>query len=56
MSQALVREFIRPAVRAVPSSMARRIGACRISLPTEAAAGITSQWTITNIHAFLPPA
>lgn len=48
MSQALVREFIRPAVRAVPSSMARRIGACRISLAAEAAADVTSQWTITN--------
>ena len=48
MSQALVREFIRPAVRAVPSSMARRIGACRISLSAEAAADVTSQWTITN--------
>jgi hypothetical protein len=48
MSQALVREFIRPAVRAVPSSMARRIGFCRISLPAEAEAGVTSQWTITN--------
>jgi hypothetical protein len=39
MSQALVREFIRPAVRAVPSSMARRLGPCRISLPAEAANG-----------------
>jgi len=29
---ALVREFIRPAVRAVPVSMARRLGHCRISL------------------------
>ena len=48
MSQTLVREFIRPAVRAVPSSMARRIGACRISLSAEAAADVTSQWTITN--------
>jgi hypothetical protein len=48
MSQALVREFIRPAVRAVPSSMARRIGFCRISLSAEAEADVTSQWTITN--------
>ena len=48
MSQALVREFIRPAVRAVPSSMARRLGSCRISLPAEAEADVTSQWTITN--------
>jgi hypothetical protein len=48
MSQALVRGFIRPAVRAVPSSMARRFGFCRISLPAEAEADVTSQWTITN--------
>ena len=48
MSQSLVRDFIRPAVRAVPSSMARRIGSCRILLPAEAAAGVTSRWTITN--------
>src|ERR1019366_6044747 len=36
LSQALVCEFIRPAVRAVPSSMARRFGFCRISLPADA--------------------
>jgi hypothetical protein len=28
LSHALVREFIRPVVRAVPSSMARRLGHC----------------------------
>ena len=48
MSSVLVREFIRPAVRAVPSSMARRLGSCRISLPAEVAAGVASRWTITN--------
>jgi hypothetical protein len=48
MSRALVREFIRPAVRAVPSSMARRLGPCRISLAAEAEADVASQWTITN--------
>ena len=48
VSRSLVRDFIRPAVRAVPSSMARRFGFCRISLPAEAAADVTSQWTITN--------
>ena len=48
MSQSLVREFIRPAVRAVPSSLARRLGSCRISLPTEAAADVASRWTITD--------
>jgi len=35
LSAALVRQFIRPAVRAVPSSMAERLGSCRISLPAE---------------------
>src|ERR1019366_2199989 len=48
MSHAPVGGFIPPAVRAVPSSMARRLGPCRISLPAEAAADVTSQWTITN--------
>jgi hypothetical protein len=48
MSHALVRDFIRPAVRAVPSSMARRFGFCRISLVAEAEADLASQWTMTN--------
>ena len=47
-SPALVREFIRPAVRAVPSPMARRLGFCRISLPAEVEAGVVSQWTMTS--------
>jgi hypothetical protein len=48
LSAALGREFIRPAVRAVPFSMARRLGSCRISLAAEVAAGVASRWTITN--------
>ena len=48
MSAALVREFIRPAIRAVPSAMAGRLGSCRISLPEEVAAGVASQWTTGN--------
>jgi hypothetical protein len=48
ISAALVREFIRPAVRAAPSSMAARLGSCRISLREEVAAGVTSRWTIAN--------
>lgn len=48
MSAALVREFIRSAVRAVPSAMALRLGSCRISLPAEAPAGVASRWTFTN--------
>lgn len=45
---ALVRDFIRPAVRAVPSSLARRLGSCRIFLPAELAAGVASRWTAAD--------
>lgn len=45
VSGSLVREFIRPAVRAVPSSMARQLGPCRISLVPEVEAGVASRWT-----------
>jgi len=48
LSAALVREFIRPAVRAVPSSLARRLGSCRISLPAEVASDVASRWTMAN--------
>ena len=48
ISESLVREFIRPAVRAVPSSMARRLGLCRILLLAEVEAGVTSRWTRTT--------
>ena len=46
-SESLVREFIRPAVRAVPSSMARGLGPCRISLVAQLEDGATSRWTTT---------
>jgi len=43
---ALVRDFVRPAVRAVPSPMARRVGFCRISLATGLGSpGVASRWT-----------
>lgn len=48
ISDSLVSEFIRPAVRVVPSSMARRLGPCRILLLAEAEAGVTSRWTRTT--------
>src|SRR5215469_8858152 len=48
ISESLVRDFIRPAVRAVPSSMARRLGPCRIALLAQAEADVTSRWTTTN--------
>jgi hypothetical protein len=44
VTESLVRGFIRPAVRAVPSSLARRLGPCRISLLPRAEAGVTSRW------------
>jgi hypothetical protein len=47
LPHALVREFIRPAVRAVPASMARRLGQCRISLEI-ADSTAASQWTETE--------
>jgi hypothetical protein len=47
ISESLVRDFIRPAVRAVPSSMARRLGSCRIALLAQAEADVTSRWTTT---------
>ena len=48
LSAALVREFTRAAVCAVPSSMAGRLGSCQISLPEEVASGVASRWTVTN--------
>lgn len=45
----ILLEFIRPAVRAVPSSMARRLGSCRISLLPLAHPDVTSQWTETDV-------
>jgi hypothetical protein len=45
LSGPLVREFIRPAIRAVPSSMASRLGFCRISLSSEA--DLSSRWSET---------
>ena len=48
MSDALVREFIRPSVRAMPSSLARRLGCCRIWFPAEVAASVASRWTMTD--------
>jgi hypothetical protein len=48
ISESLVREFIRPAVRAVPSSMARRLGPCRIALLAQAELDVASRWTTTT--------
>lgn len=48
VSGALVREFIRPAVRAIPSSMARRLGSCRIFLVEDTETAVTSRWTVSK--------
>jgi hypothetical protein len=48
ISESLVREFIRPAVRAVPSSMARRLGPCGIALLAQAELNVASRWTTTT--------
>jgi len=48
MPRVLAREFIRPVVRAVPPSLARRLGSCRILLPAEAAADVASEWTMSD--------
>jgi len=44
VSAALVADFIRPAVRAMPSSMASRLGFCRISILL-ADPEVSSRWT-----------
>src|SRR5215831_10800774 len=48
ISESLVRDFIRTAIRAVPSSIARRLGPCRIVLLAQAEADVTSRWNTTN--------
>jgi hypothetical protein len=48
MSAAFVRDFVRPAVRALPSAMARRLGCCRLFLSSGAGSNVTSQWTETE--------
>ncbi len=40
-----MREFIRPAIRALPASMARRMGPCQITLVEDLAPDVASQWT-----------
>ena len=56
MSAVLAREFVRPAVRAVPSPMARRLGVCRILVPGETEADETSRWTPTESELEVPVA
>jgi hypothetical protein len=45
----LIRDFIRPAVRAVPSRMAHQLGSCRVSLVSSLGGpDLASQWTATD--------
>lgn len=46
--EGIVRFLVRPAVRAVPSSMARRLGPCRISLRPLEDSTVTSRWAETD--------
>lgn len=48
LAEKLVSEFIRPAVRAIPSSMACRLGFCRITLSPEADSELASRWSETE--------
>lgn len=46
--RATTRDFLRPAIRAVPGAMARRLVVCEISLPAELAAGnAASRWVMS---------
>jgi hypothetical protein len=45
----IIRDFIRPAVRAVPRALAARLKHCRISLPSRITdAALSSQWVQTT--------
>jgi hypothetical protein len=49
LSPHLVAEFIRPALRAVPGSLAARLGPCRLSLPARLRnPDLSSRWTQTG--------
>ncbi len=44
----LTRDFLRPTVRAVPSSLARRLGGCRILIPGVTKPNEASRWLWTG--------
>lgn len=49
ISRALIREFIRPAIRAIPSEMAHQLGACRVFLVSELGGPrVASRWATTG--------
>jgi len=49
IARRLVAEFLRPAMRAVPFAMAKRLGPCRILLtPGFEASDQTSKWSVTQ--------
>lgn len=45
----IVNEFIQPAARSVPSSMAHLVGSLRILLLPQADSNVTSRWTETDL-------
>ena len=48
LSPTLLHDFIRPAVHAVPSALAMRLGPCEISFPAQAEGDVLSRWSMTN--------
>jgi len=44
-TETLLRDFVRPAMRAVPSAMGSRLGQCRVSLQAEVEPGVASRWS-----------
>ena len=48
VTEALIRDFVRPAVRAVPRSLALRLGPCRIALLAEMEGDAASGWIMAD--------
>lgn len=48
LTPTLLRDFVRPAVHAVPSALAKRLGDCEISFPAQAEGDVLSRWSMTN--------
>ncbi|HTP34192.1 MAG TPA: hypothetical protein VMJ75_18570 [Candidatus Acidoferrales bacterium] len=49
VSPALIRDFIRPAVRAIPSDMVRQLGPCRVSIVNDLGSpSVASRWTLSG--------
>jgi hypothetical protein len=49
VSDEAIRDFIRPAIRAVPGTLARSLMPCEVSLPARLAGGrVASRWVVTE--------